>query len=114
MYPDAPHAFHADYRASYRQGPAEDGWKRAWRGSRRTAWPEHPAAERHRQRAAPAAFPSGPPPLDTSAKIAGMTLIAILLGTLAAGIGSVWLAAALMRLWRERHRRARRAAGSTC
>ena len=27
--PDAPHAFHADYRGSYRQGPAEDGWKRA-------------------------------------------------------------------------------------
>ena len=32
VYPDAPHAFHADYRASYRQDPAEDGWKRtlAW------------------------------------------------------------------------------------
>jgi carboxymethylenebutenolidase len=32
IYPDAPHAFHADYRPSYRQGPAEDGWKRmqAW------------------------------------------------------------------------------------
>jgi carboxymethylenebutenolidase len=29
VYPDAPHAFHADYRASYRQGPAQDGWKRA-------------------------------------------------------------------------------------
>jgi carboxymethylenebutenolidase len=29
LYPDAPHAFHADYRPSYRQGPAEDGWKRA-------------------------------------------------------------------------------------
>jgi carboxymethylenebutenolidase len=29
VYPDAPHAFHADYRSSYRQGPAEDGWKRA-------------------------------------------------------------------------------------
>ena len=29
VYPDAPHAFHADYRGSYRQGPAEDGWKRA-------------------------------------------------------------------------------------
>jgi carboxymethylenebutenolidase len=28
VYPDAPHAFHADYRPSYRQGPAEDGWKR--------------------------------------------------------------------------------------
>jgi carboxymethylenebutenolidase len=27
-YPDAPHAFHADYRPSYRQGPAEDGWRR--------------------------------------------------------------------------------------
>lgn len=32
VYPDAPHAFQADYRASYRKEPAEDGWKRtlAW------------------------------------------------------------------------------------
>jgi carboxymethylenebutenolidase len=32
VYPDAPHAFHADYRPSYRQAAAEDGWKRclAW------------------------------------------------------------------------------------
>ncbi|HNU11786.1 MAG TPA: dienelactone hydrolase family protein [Rubrivivax sp.] len=32
LYPDAPHAFHADYRPSYRQAAAEDGWKRlqAW------------------------------------------------------------------------------------
>jgi carboxymethylenebutenolidase len=32
VYPDTPHAFHADYRSSYRQGPAEDGWRRmqAW------------------------------------------------------------------------------------
>ena len=29
VYPDAPHAFHADYRPSYRKGPAEDGFKRA-------------------------------------------------------------------------------------
>jgi carboxymethylenebutenolidase len=29
LYPDAPHAFHADYRASYRAGPAADGWSRA-------------------------------------------------------------------------------------
>lgn len=31
-YPDAPHAFHADYRPSYRKEAAEDGWKRmlAW------------------------------------------------------------------------------------
>lgn len=29
IYPDAPHAFHADYRPSYRQDAAEDGWKRA-------------------------------------------------------------------------------------
>ena len=28
-YPDTPHAFNADYRPSYRKGPAEDGWKRA-------------------------------------------------------------------------------------
>ncbi len=32
VYPDAPHAFHADYRSSYRQPAAEDGWQRllAW------------------------------------------------------------------------------------
>ena len=32
VYPDAPHAFHADYRPSYRQDAAADGWKRclAW------------------------------------------------------------------------------------
>ena len=28
IYPDAPHAFHADYRPSYRKDAAEDGWKR--------------------------------------------------------------------------------------
>jgi carboxymethylenebutenolidase len=32
VYPDAPHAFHADYRPSFRKDAAEDGWKRclAW------------------------------------------------------------------------------------
>jgi carboxymethylenebutenolidase len=32
LYPDTPHAFHADYRASYRKDAADDGWKRtlAW------------------------------------------------------------------------------------
>lgn len=29
LYPDAPHAFHADYRPTYQAGPAQDGWKRA-------------------------------------------------------------------------------------
>ena len=29
VYPGAPHAFHADYRPSYRRDAAEDGWKRA-------------------------------------------------------------------------------------
>ncbi len=29
VYPDAPHAFHADYRPSYRKDAAEDGWRRA-------------------------------------------------------------------------------------
>ena len=29
LYPDTPHAFHADYRASYRKVQADDGWKRA-------------------------------------------------------------------------------------
>lgn len=32
LYPDTPHAFHADYRPSYRKAQAEDGWQRA------TAW----------------------------------------------------------------------------
>lgn len=34
LYPDTPHAFHADYRPSYRKAEAEDGWKRclAWFG----------------------------------------------------------------------------------
>jgi carboxymethylenebutenolidase len=27
-YPDAPHAFYADYRPSYRKREAEDGWRR--------------------------------------------------------------------------------------
>jgi carboxymethylenebutenolidase len=32
VYPDAPHAFFADYRPSYRETEAKDGWKRlqAW------------------------------------------------------------------------------------
>jgi carboxymethylenebutenolidase len=29
VYPDAPHAFHADYRPSYRKDAADDGWRRA-------------------------------------------------------------------------------------
>ncbi len=29
VYDGAPHAFHADYRASYRKEAADDGWKRA-------------------------------------------------------------------------------------
>ncbi len=29
VYPEAPHAFHADYRPSYRKEAAEDGYKRA-------------------------------------------------------------------------------------
>jgi len=34
LYPDTPHAFHADYRPSYRKEQAEDAWKRllAWFG----------------------------------------------------------------------------------
>lgn len=28
VYPDAPHAFHADYRPSYREAAAKDGWAR--------------------------------------------------------------------------------------
>lgn len=29
LYPEAPHAFHADYRPSYREEAARDGWQRA-------------------------------------------------------------------------------------
>jgi carboxymethylenebutenolidase len=29
LYPDAPHAFHADYRATYREQAATDSWSRA-------------------------------------------------------------------------------------
>lgn len=29
IYPEAPHAFHADYRPSFRKEAAEDGWRRA-------------------------------------------------------------------------------------
>jgi len=29
VYPDAPHAFHADYRPSFVKEAAEDGWKQA-------------------------------------------------------------------------------------
>lgn len=29
VYPDAPHAFHADYRPTFRQAAAEDGWRQA-------------------------------------------------------------------------------------
>ena len=29
VYPQAPHAFHADYRPSYRTDAADDGWRRA-------------------------------------------------------------------------------------
>ncbi|MCK6450522.1 MAG: dienelactone hydrolase family protein [Alphaproteobacteria bacterium] len=29
LYPDTPHAFHADYRPSYRKQQAEDGWNKA-------------------------------------------------------------------------------------
>lgn len=36
VYPSAPHAFHADYRPTYRQAEAEDGWQRLlqWFGAR--------------------------------------------------------------------------------
>jgi carboxymethylenebutenolidase len=29
IYPEAPHAFHADYRQTYQEGPAKDGWQKA-------------------------------------------------------------------------------------
>lgn len=28
IFPEAPHAFHADYRPSYREQAAQDGWAR--------------------------------------------------------------------------------------
>jgi len=38
VFPEAPHAFHADYRPGYRKAAADEGW--AWRrtGSRPKAW----------------------------------------------------------------------------
>ena len=38
LYPDAPHAFFADYRPSYKKEAVGAGWKQFWRGSRSTAW----------------------------------------------------------------------------
>jgi len=32
VYPDTPHAFHADYRPSYRKAAADDAWAKL------TAW----------------------------------------------------------------------------
>jgi carboxymethylenebutenolidase len=29
IYPKAPHAFHADYRPSYRAAEAKEGWEQA-------------------------------------------------------------------------------------
>jgi carboxymethylenebutenolidase len=40
VYPDAPHAFHADYRPSFRREAAEDGWKRALAWFSSTGWPD--------------------------------------------------------------------------
>jgi carboxymethylenebutenolidase len=31
VYANAPHAFHADYRPSYRETEAKDGWQRMLR-----------------------------------------------------------------------------------
>jgi carboxymethylenebutenolidase len=35
VYPDAPHAFHADYRPSFRKESAQDGWRRCLEAFRR-------------------------------------------------------------------------------
>ena len=51
VYPDAPHGFHADYRPSYRQADAEDGWKRMLAWFKRTAWRQASAAHSARRRA---------------------------------------------------------------
>jgi carboxymethylenebutenolidase len=37
LYPEAPHAFHADYRPTYREKPAADGWSRALEWLKRNA-----------------------------------------------------------------------------
>lgn len=37
IYPDAPHAFHADYRPTFRKEAAEDGWRRCVEWMRRAA-----------------------------------------------------------------------------
>jgi carboxymethylenebutenolidase len=35
VFPDGPHAFHADYRPSYRKEMAEEGWRRCLAPCRR-------------------------------------------------------------------------------
>ncbi len=46
IFPEAPHGFHADYRPSYRKGPAEDGWGRMLAWFRTTASPDSRAVSR--------------------------------------------------------------------
>jgi hypothetical protein len=88
IYPDAPHAFHADYRPSYRKPAAEDGWKRCLAWFRRTAWPD--ACPR-----AIAAAPSGAVCFarqnskPSNGHRMSHTLLSIVLATLAGGVLSV-------------------------
>ena len=57
VYPDAPHGFHADYRPSYRQADAEDGWNRmlAW-------FKQYGVAPKSGARIAPRRSCTSPPP----------------------------------------------------
>jgi len=54
VYPDAPHAFFADYRPSYRKQAAEDGWNRML-GWLKSHGVEAPAMTGRRQQARGAA-----------------------------------------------------------
>jgi carboxymethylenebutenolidase len=56
VYPDTPHAFNADYRPSYRKGPARTAGNGRWPGSRPMAWPEARRFFRRSKAAPRAAF----------------------------------------------------------
>ena len=97
VYPEAGHAFHADYRPSYVKSAADDGWVASWPGSSPTVSPrlagrflvEKPSNGR----------------LFLFFYQSAMNLLAIIAATLVAGIGSVWIAALLLRVGVRRRRR---------
>jgi carboxymethylenebutenolidase len=47
VYPDAQHGFHADYRPSYNEADAKDGWKRLLAWFEKNLGAQHAAAAKH-------------------------------------------------------------------